>query len=212
MRWIKKVGKDEYSLFLTADHGGMDVAAFLKDSKIPAGNTSWDDSKQQFDEFLKYTFGTTDVVKTFSNYQFFLDHDVVNNLDMSLKEVQEAIAAEVLAYESVEHVYTAYQMWQNEYAHGIPHLIQNGYNQKRSGDVIVVLKPDYVSYSDTGSTHGSPFTYDTHVPLLFYGKGIPKGSTVLRTEIPDIAVTLSSLLGIAFPSGATGEPIIAVLE
>lgn len=208
----KKVGKGEYTLFLTADHGGMDVAAFLKDSKIPAGNTSWDDSKQQFDAFLKHTFGTTDVVKTFSNYQFFLDQDVVKNLDMSLKEVQEAIAAEVLTYESVEHVYTAYQMWQNEYTHGIPHLIQNGYNQKRSGDVIVVLKPDYVSYSDTGSTHGSPFSYDTHVPLLFYGKGVKNGNTIVRTEIPDIAVTMASLLGIAFPSGATGEPIRAVLE
>ncbi|MGB6154042.1 MAG: alkaline phosphatase PafA [Pricia sp.] len=208
----KKVGKGEYTLFLTADHGGMDVAAFLADSKIPAGNTSWDDSKQKFDAFLKYTFGTTDVVKTFSNYQFFLDHDVVKNLDMSPKEVQEAIAAEILTYESVAHVYTAYQMWQNEYTHGIPHLIQNGYNQKASGDVIVVLKPDYVSYSDTGSTHGSPFSYDTHVPLLFYGKGIKSGSTVVRTEIPDIAVTMATLLGIAFPSGATGEPIRAVLE
>ncbi|HEA22633.1 MAG TPA: alkaline phosphatase family protein [Pricia antarctica] len=208
----KKVGKGEYTLFLTADHGGMDVAAFLKDSKIPAGNTSWDDSEQKFDAFLKHTFGTTDVVKTFSNYQFFLDQEVIKNLDMSLKEVQEAIAAEVLTYESVEHVYTAYQLWQNEYMHGIPHLIQNGYNQKRSGDVIVVLKPDYVSYSDTGSTHGSPFSYDTHVPLLFFGKGIKIGSTTVRTEIPDVAVTMASLLGIEFPSGATGEPIQAVLE
>lgn len=208
----QKVGKGEYTVFLTADHAGMDVAAYLKDSKIPAGNITWEDSKPKFDEFLKYTFGTTDVVKIFSNYQFFLDLNVVKNLDMSFKEVQEAIAAEVLTYESVEHVYTAHQMWQNEYTMGIPHLIQNGYNQKRSGDVIVVLKPDYVSYSDTGSTHGSPYNYDTHTPLLFYGKGIKKGSTSVRTEIPDIAATMASLLGIAFPSGATGNPIVEVLE
>lgn len=207
-----KVGKGEYTVFLTADHAGMDVAAYLKDLKIPAGNTSWDDSKPKFDEFLKYTFGTTDVVKIFSNYQFFLDQEVVKKLDMSLEEVQETIASEVLTYDGVEHVYTAYQMWQNEYTQGIPHLIQNGYNQKRSGDVIVVLKPDFVSYSDTGSTHGSPYSYDTHTPLLFFGKGIKKGSTVLRTEIPDIAATMASLLGIAFPSGATGNPIVEVLE
>lgn len=208
----KKVGQGEYTVFLTADHAGMDNAAYLKDSKIPAGNIKWDDSKPKFDEFLKYTFGTTDVVKIFSNYQFFLDQDVVKNLDMSLREVQEAIAAEVLTYDSVEHVYTAYQMWQNEYTHGIPHLIQNGYYQKRSGDVIVVLKPDYVSYSDTGSTHGSPYSYDTHTPLLFYGKGIQKGSTVVRTEIPDIAATVAALLGIEFPSGETGNPIVEVLK
>ena len=208
----KQVGKGEYTFFLTADHGAMDVAAFLTDNKIPSGNVSWDNSKAKFDEFLQYTYGTTDVVDKFSNYQFFLDKDVIANLDLSLKEVQERIAEEVLGYEGVEHVYTAYQMWQNEYSRGIPYLIQNGFHQKKSGDVIVVLKPDYVSYSDTGSTHGSPYNYDTHVPLLFYGKGIPKGSTVVRTEIPDIAPTIATLLGIAFPSGATGEPIIEVLR
>lgn len=208
----QEVGKGGYTLFLTADHGGMDNAAFLMDSKIPAGNTSWNDSKAEFEEFLRYTFGTTDIVETFSNYQFFLDRDVIKNLDMTEREVQEAIATEVLTYDDVEHVYTAYQMWQNEYTEGIADLIQNGYHQKRSGDVIVVLKPDYVSYSDTGSTHGSPYSYDTHVPLLFYGQGIKKGSTVARTEIPDIAVTMASLLGISFPSGATGEPIVEVLE
>ncbi|WP_373518585.1 alkaline phosphatase PafA [Pricia sp.] len=207
----KKVGQGEYTVFLTADHAGMDNAAYLKDSKIPAGNIKWNDSKPKFDAFLKSTFGTTDVVEVFSNYQFFLDQDVVKNLEMSVREVQETIANEVLTYEGVEHVYTADQMWQNEYTDGIPHLIQNGHNQKRSGDVIVVLKPDYVSYSNTGSTHGSPYTYDTHTPLLFYGKGIKMGSTVMRTEIPDIAATLAVLLGIAFPSGATGKPIVAVL-
>jgi predicted AlkP superfamily pyrophosphatase or phosphodiesterase len=208
----QKVGQGEYTVFLTADHGGMDVAAYLTDSKIPAGNISWDDSKAKFDEFLSKTFGTTDIVEKFSNYQFFLDQKAIQNLDMSKREVQETIANEVLTYEGVEHVYTAYQMWQNEYTQGISHLIQNGYHQKRSGDVIVVLKPDYVSYSDTGSTHGSPYSYDTHTPLLFYGKGIPKGSTSSRTEIPDIAATIASLLGIAFPSGATGQPIVEVLN
>ena len=207
-----QVGKGAYTFFLTADHGAMDVAAFLTDNRIPSGNVSWDDSKAKFDEFLRYTFGTTDIVEKFSNYQVFLDKDVIANLDLTLKEVQERIAEEVLRYEGVQHVYTAYQMWQNEYSRGIPYLIQNGFHQKKSGDVIVVLKPDYVSYSDTGSTHGSPYTYDTHVPLLFFGNGILEGSTIARTEIPDIAPTIAALLGIAFPSGATGNPIPEVLE
>ena len=103
-------------------------------------------------------------------------------------------------------------MKQNNYTKGIPYILQNGYNQKRSGDVLVVLKPGMISYPRTGSTHGSPQIYDTHVPLLFYGKGIQKGSTVMRTEIPDIAPTIASLLGIAFPNGTTGQPIVKVLE
>ena len=100
----------------------------------------------------------------------------------------------------------------NEYTEGIPYILQNGYNQKRSGDILLVPSTGYISYSRTGSTHGSAQIYDTHVPLLLYGKGIKQGSTVNRTEIPDIAPTIAALLGIAFPNGATGQPIGEVLE
>ena len=117
-----------------------------------------------------------------------------------------------MRYPDIDRVYTAYQMWQGSYSEGIPYLLQNGYNQKRSGDVLWVLKPGTIEYPHTGSTHGSPQVYDTHVPLLFYGKGIQSGSTVERTEIPDIAPTMASLLGIAFPSGTTGKPISEVLK
>ena len=166
----------------------------------------------KFSEFLKYKYGTEDIIKNFSNLQFFLDHKIVKNLDLDLKDVQETIALEFLSYDYVDRVYTGYQMWQNDYTSGIPYILQNGYNQKRSGDILLVLKPGTISYPVTGSTHGSPQVYDTHCPLLFYGKGIKKGSTVARTEIPDIAPTIATLLGISFPSGNTGQPIAEVLE
>ena len=166
----------------------------------------------KFQEFLKYKYGTTDLVKNTSNYQMFLDHDVIKNLDLHIGDVQSDLAQELLNYNDIDKVYTAQQMWQNEYTEGIPYILQNGYNQKRSGDILMVLKPGTISYSITGSTHGSPQIYDTHVPLLFYGKGIRKGSTTVRTEIPDIAPTISTLLGIAFPNGTTGRPISKVLE
>ena len=103
-------------------------------------------------------------------------------------------------------------MLQNNYQEGIPYILQNGYNQKSSGDILLVLEPAHASYSKTGSTHGTPQIYDTHTPLIFYGKGIKKGSTANRTEIPDIAPTISALLGIAFPNGTTGSPIEEALE
>lgn len=208
----KKVGENEYTVFLTADHGAIDVPSYLKDQKIPAGYFQFEQMMPQFEEFLKYTFGTTDIVKNFSNDQFFLDHKVIKNLELELGEAQEIIAKEVLGYAGVDRVYTGRQMWQNEYTEGVPHILQNGYNQKRSGDILIVLKPGTISYPKTGSTHGSPQIYDTHVPLLFYGKGIKKGHTVERTEIPDIAPTIAALLGIAFPNGTTGSPIAEVLE
>lgn len=208
----KRVGENEYTVFLTADHGAIDVPAYLNDQKIPAGYFEFDELRPQFNEFLKYTFGTTDIVKNFSNYQFFLDYKVIRNLDIEIAEAQNIIAKELLSYAGVDRVYTGRQMWQNEYTEGVPYILQNGYNQKRSGDVLIVLKPGTISYPKTGSTHGSPQIYDTHVPLLFYGKGIKKGHTVERTEIPDIAPTIAALLGISFPNGTTGSPIAKVLE
>lgn len=208
----KTVGEGEYTLFLSADHAAIEVPAYLRDQKIPAGYVDNDANSKKLSEFLKYTYGTEDIVKNYSNYQFFLDHKIIKNLDLTLAEVQEEIALEVLNYDAVDKVYTADQMWNNEYTTGIPYILQNGYNQKRSGDILVVLKPGFISYSETGSTHGSPQIYDTHTPLLFYGKGIKPGATFERTEIPDIAPTISALLGITFPNGSTGKPIIQVLD
>ena len=208
----KQVGEGEYTVFLTADHAAIDVPSYLMSTKIPAGYVDNSTTKDKFTEFLKYTYGTEDIVKNYSNNQLFLDHKIIKNLDLDIKEVQEDIAQEFLGYDYIDRVYTGYQMWQNNYTSGIPYILQNGYNQKRSGDVLLVLKPGTISYNETGSTHGSPQIYDTHVPLLFFGKGIQRGSTVERTEIPDIAPTISSLLGIAFPSGTSGKPISEVLE
>ncbi len=208
----KKVGENEYTVFLTADHGAVDVPAYLKKQRIPAGYMEWDSIKAQFAPFLQFTFGSTDIIKNFSNYQFFLDHKIIKNLDLDVADVQQRIANELLNYPGIDRVYTGQQMMHNNYTSGIPYILQNGFNQKRSGDVLVVLQPGTVTYPKTGSTHGSPQIYDTHVPLLFYGKGIQKGNTVKRTEIPDIAPTLASLLGISFPNGTTGSPISEVLE
>ncbi len=208
----KKVGEGQYTAFLSADHGAVPVPSYLRDRKLPAGYFDGDAIWKKLEEFIKFTYGSTDIVRNISNYQIFLDHDVIRNLDLEIKNVQENIAQELLNYQDIDRVYTGYQMWQNNYTEGIPYILQNGYNQKRSGDVLYVLSPDVISYSNTGSSHGSPQIYDTHTPLLFFGKGIKRGSTVNRTEIPDIAPTLAALLGISFPSGTTGKPIVEVLD
>ena len=215
-RFLKKlddeVGAGEYTVFLTADHAAIHVPAYLRDHKIPAGYLDFDSVKDSLDDYLRYTFGPAELIKDISNDQIFLDHKVIRNLDMDLAEIQQVIAGELMRYNTIYKVYTANQMWQNEYTQGIASIMQHGYNQKRSGDILIVFRPGTINYGETGSTHGSPWIYDTHSPLLFYGKGIKKGSTVKRTEIPDIAPTISALLGMAFPSGTTGQPIAEVLD
>src|SRR5690606_15466644 len=108
---------------------------------------------------------------------------------------------------------TRTQLEQTQFTRGQAYAVQQGFNQKRSGDVIFVIDPGVIgSPFRTGSTHGSGYNYDTHVPLIFYGTGIRHGNTTQRSEIIDIAPTISSLLGIQFPNGATGKPLSIMLD
>lgn len=207
-----QVGPGNYSLFLTADHAAVQVPSYLKDLKIPSGYFDSKVFKEKLNAYVADQFGSEDLIENISNYQVFLNRGLAAQLDIDLKGMQEDLAQFILQDSAVERTYTAHQMWGGEYTKGIPYILQNGYNPKRSGDVLFVLKPAVISYSRTGSTHGSPQIYDTHTPLLFYGKGFKRGASYERSEIPDIAPTLAAMLGIAFPNGTTGKPLTQVLE
>lgn len=202
-----KVGKDNYTLFLTADHGGVEVPAYWTSLKIPAGYFDEDSLAIHLKDFLKRTFGKETLLKQVVNEQIFLDRNLLTTMKLNPETVQKAVAAEIAGLKEVEEVYTATDMSQTEYTQGMKAFLQKGFHPKRSGDVLYVLSHATVPYPKQGSTHGSAYTYDTHVPLLFYGKGIRPGATAARTEITDIAPTIATLIGIAFPSGATGNPI-----
>ncbi len=208
----KHLGQGEYTVFLTADHGAVHVPSFLQSVKVPSGYLDSSGNKDKFTAFLKSEFGNEAILKNVSNNQVFLDHGIIDSLGLTVRAVQEKIAAEVLTYDHINRVYTAYDLSRGTMTDKLSRKIQNGFNQRRSGDVMYVLDPAVISYSKTGSTHGSDLNYDTHVPLLFYGKGINKGETTELTEITDVAPTISALLGIAFPNGAIGQPISKVID
>lgn len=207
-----KVGKGNYTVFLTADHGAVNVPAYLQSVKIPAGYLNSSEAKIKLGNFMKNTFGESDLIENVSNNQIFLNREKILELKLNLEAVQKAIVNEIINYKNVDKAYTASSMRDESFDRGIELLLQNGFNQKRSGDVLIVYSPAYISYSKTGSTHGSGLNYDTHVPLLFFGKGIKKGSTVAKTRVVDIAPTISALLGISFPNGATGNPLEFMLQ
>ena len=208
----KTVGEGDYTVFLTADHGAVHVPAYLKDKNLQAGYFSLEEVLPSIKEYLAYKYGTEDLITGWYNDQIFLDQKIIENLDISQSEVQDALAAELRKFPEIEMVLTAHQLKNNHYLHGIAYLLSNGFNQKRSGDIYYVLKPGYLDYKKTGSDHGSPHEYDTHVPLLFYGSGIRKGGTFSRTEVTDIAPTIANLLGIIAPNGSMGNPIPEVLK
>ncbi|WP_299102787.1 alkaline phosphatase PafA [uncultured Winogradskyella sp.] len=206
------VGKGEYTVFLTADHGAIDVPSYLQSVNVPAGYVDNYSRKKTFNAFLTETYGTTDIVENISNNQVFIDRAKVKALGLNLIDVQNAIAMEQLSYKNVSKVYTATTLSSAGFTNGVEALLQNGFNQKRSGDVILVNDTAFIAYGKTGSTHGSALNYDTHVPLLFFGNGIKHGETLEKTVIPDIAPTISALLGISFPNGATGSVLGFVID
>ena len=208
----KKVGKGEYTVFLTADHGAVNVPSYLQSVKIPAGYLNSSEMWQKFSTFMKDTFKTTDLIENISNGQIFLNREKIKEMDLDLDDVEETIVDEIIKYDHIDKVYSGHTMSKTSFTTGIEELLQKGFSQKRSGDIIIVLDPGYVSYSKTGSTHGTGFDYDTHVPLLFFGKGISHGQTLQKTEITDIAPTISALLGISFPNGTIGKPLEFVLK
>jgi len=207
-----KVGKGNYTVFLTADHGAVNVPSYLQSVNIPSGYLDNRANRGRFNEFMQKAFGASDLVENVSNNQMFLDRKKIAALNLNLEDVQKGIVSEMITYPNVDKVYTATTMSTINFTTGVEVLLQNGYNQRRSGDVLIVPSPAYISYSKTGSTHGSGLNYDTHVPLLLFGNGIKQGSTLKRTNITDIAPTLSALLGISFPNSATGEPLEMVLK
>ena len=206
------VGEGEYTVFLTADHGAVNVPAYLQSVKIPAGYLDYNDRKKRFESFLEANYGTKDIVEDVSNNQIFFNKDKLKELSLNIHDVEQALVDEQISYPNIAKVYTATTMSSTNYTTGIEALLQNGFNQKRSGDVIVVDDIAHIAYSRTGSTHGSGLNYDTHVPLLFFGAGIKQGETFEKTVIPDIAPTISALLGISFPNGATGSVLGFVID
>ena len=207
-----KVGKGNYTVFLTADHGAVDVPAYLQSVNIPADYFDSTSFRIKVKEFVTKKYGASDLVENISNNQIFLNKSKIALLDLDIDDVQEDIVNEIINYKHIDKAYTATTMSSVFFDNGVEALLQRGFNQKRSGDVLYVLDPAVISYGRTGSTHGSGFNYDTHVPLLFYGQGIKIGSSVALVQITDLAPTISALLNISFPNGAIGKPIEAVLD
>jgi predicted AlkP superfamily pyrophosphatase or phosphodiesterase len=208
----EKVGKGNYTIFLSADHGGGDVPAYLDSVNIPAGYFESDEFREELEQFVSEEFDEDELIESVYNNQIFFNYQVMGEAGISSSDLQSKMAHYILQLDQIDKVYTRDQLSSGSFVSGAGVAIQNGFNQKRSGDVVYVLDPATIVYSRTGSTHGSGLMYDTHAPLIFYGNGVKKGSTTQRTEIVDIAPTLSALLGISFPSGTTGKPLYMMLD
>jgi len=208
----KKVGKGNYSVFLTADHAAVHVPSFLSDNKIPSGYFDMRSFRKELEAFIQQKYDRDDLIEDISNDQVFFRYTVLADESIDAEALQKDIKHFALQHKNISKVYTRAQMEQGSYDSGVAALVQKGFDQERSGDVFFILDPGYLTGGPTGSSHGTPYSYDTHVPLLFYGNGIKNGHTFEQTVITDIAPTVAALLGIQDPNGTTGTVISEVLE
>ena len=208
----KNVGTDNYTLFLTADHAAVQVPSYLNTLKIPAGYIDQDDFRKFIIEISKKHFNSGKLIENISNFQVFMNKDKISELHLDPNEIAQVLVDEIINYEGVHKVVTAKTLQNTVFTKGILRNLQNGYNQKLSGDVLIVPNPATIVNSKTGSQHGSGFSYDTHVPMMFYGKGINNGSSNTFIPIVDIAPTIANLLQIEFPNGTTGKIIEKALK
>jgi predicted AlkP superfamily pyrophosphatase or phosphodiesterase len=208
-----KIGKGNYTLFLTADHGATDVPAYLQSLKINAGYVNGRSLEKKLKQELNKEYGDSTLIMKCANQQVYLNDSVIIAKKLDKFAVEKFCVRVLLTFDEVSDAICGEQLilqTQNDML--FRSLIQRGFHNKRSGDVLVSYKPGFIDYDKTGTTHGTSFSYDTHVPLLFYGNGIKKGNTLRPIYITDIASTICQLLNIPYTNGNIGNPIYEVLK
>jgi len=213
----KKVGEDNFVLFLTADHAVVPVPQYLIDNKLPGGYFFIDECLNKLRDSVVGKYGE-DLVLIQKNLNIYLNHNRINHLKLDRIEVSKFVAKLIQEWDAVKSVYTADQLYSNSISNELLDMVSKGYHYRESGDVIFTLEPGYLPKSTDshlarkGTSHGSAYSYDTHVPLLWYGKNIPVGEAFRKINISDISATLAHILYLQNPNSLTGKPILELFK
>ena len=207
----KAVGKGNYLLFLTADHAGAENAKFLNDNKYNVINVETKDIVKGLKKFSIDNF-SEDLVLNYSNFNLFFDKEKIKASGLELGKVKQAFKDYLMTQNQVKRVYTEEEILANTGNDYYLNCIANGYDASQDGDMILLDKPGYIEYGATGTSHGTPYSYDTHVPIIFFGWNIKAGEAHDRKVITQIAPTIAQKIKTAFPNGTEAEVLIEVLE
>ncbi|MFC3197268.1 alkaline phosphatase PafA [Parapedobacter deserti] len=210
----EKVGKNEYTLFLTADHGASHNPLFFLDKRGNAGYFDERNALAGLNALLDEKFGKPKIVRSLMNYQVHLDYEALETNDLDEESVKETAVKFLRKLDGVAFVTDMEKAGTSSIPARIRERIVNGYNSKRSGCIQIILEPQWYSGSprSRGTTHGTWASYDAHIPLVWMGWGIKHGVTNRTTHMTDIASTLAALLHIEEPNGNIGQPIVDLLE
>ena len=199
-------GKENILLFLTADHGAVHNIQYLIDQKIRGGYYDRSSHENALRAHLEKKYGQ-DFVSRHGNYEVFLNHKTIDKEKLNLREVQDEVARFLITLDGIAGTLTAETLTHHQFTQGVEEKIQKAFYPKRSGDVMFWFEPQWFAQKDFGTGHGSPWNYDTHIPMHWYGWNIPAGESSKPVYVSDIAPTVATFLNSPFPSGTTGNPL-----
>lgn len=204
-----KVGKGQYTVFLSADHGAAHVPAFLKEHKIPGGSMTDQAVATTLNGALEKQFKIKNAVLQVINYQIYLNRNIPT---ADVKNVEQEVIEQLLLMPAIENAFLLKELPNTPIIATLKTALTNGYNQKLSGDIQFVFKPNWFDGGSKGTTHGLWYPYNSHIPLVWYGWGIKKGHTNRETYMTDVSATLAALLHIQMPNGCIGKVITEITE
>ena len=215
-----KIGKENYTLFLTSDHGAIENVSFLNNHKLDAAIARTTSDARNLEAFLDTKYGKASWITAVNGNNLYLNKVTVDEQKLTLPIIQKEAADYLMTLPEVSFALTADDLQTYVYEEGIRKTIQNGYHVKRSGDVIISYSSGTIIHPNpnidvemvNGTVHGSGYSYDTHVPLIWMGKGIKSGESVRAVNPIDIAPSLSMFLNIPLPSASQGKPLIELFE
>ncbi|MEN9686733.1 MAG: hypothetical protein RLZZ28_2519 [Bacteroidota bacterium] len=209
----EKIGKDEYLIFLTADHGAAHVPAFLSEHKIPAGNFDNEKATQGLNQLLQQVFGVNELVNGIINYQVYLDREAINAKHLSKDSVYSTVIKYLTQNPAIERAFPLDAISNTTLNSRMKEVLSNGYLPNRSGDIQLIYKPQFLDgFLRGGTTHGVMNPYDAHIPLLWAGWHIKQGKSNKEVYMTDIAPTVAALLSVQMPSGSVGHVITEALK
>lgn len=208
-----RVGKGQYTVFLSADHGVANIPEYMTENKMPGGRLFMNNITTEINKKLMEEYGISKVIVYDDNYQLALNHPAMDSAKADKEAIMERIISLLMKNPAVERAFPLEELNEVPLPPTIRKMLNNGYNEKRGGDIQYLLRPNYIdAWSNTGTTHGLWNPYDSHIPLLWYGWGIRKGKSNRETYMTDIAPTLSALLKIQMPNGCVGNVISEVIK
>lgn len=207
-----EIGRQNVLVFLTSDHGAAQNPDYLQTTKIPVGYFTQTSSISLLKSYLNAVYGKGDWIKHYHQQQLYLNRDLIDQSKLSLADMQNKAAQFLLQFTGVSNTVTATSLQTAYFSDGIFSKMQKGYNQKRSGDVIVNLDPGWIEKNGSATGHNSCYSYDTHVPLIWYGWKIKRSNIFDPVDMIDVAPTLSYFLEVASPNASTGQPILGVVN